>query len=355
MRGGPDTGAISLDMLLLLACASQLPDSAAPTDSEVVVDSEDTGDTGCGHVLFTTESAVFDYTDAFQVGEPVTLEEDGTLEFCPGTWFVLLTIEATIEIVGGSSDAAETVLSGGESGTVLLVEGESLSLDDVTVDRGVARDEGNLGSGAGVRCDEGGTVRATNTVFSNHSAYDGAGMYGGDGCHLEVEDSIFRNNVVDDDGGAFRVDFGTASLRNVDFEDNEARDGGAMILQDSDVVIEGGAFRRNVVRDTQGGAVLHYWGTLSVTGTSFEDNEANSAGGAMALFGDTALESVSFTGNSTDSGGGLMVYTDAGTLRCTDCSFSGNSPDDVATDLGGSYTYPDVASFVCDTQGCQGE
>ncbi|HJN77764.1 MAG TPA: right-handed parallel beta-helix repeat-containing protein [Myxococcota bacterium] len=346
-------------MLLLLSCTAPT-DSAGVDDSAVVeesaspddsADSQDTGEPSCGVVTFSSASGEVDYSSAFTLGEPVTLSEDGTLSFCAGTWFVLLTVEATVEVLGLGSEPARTVLSGGESGTVLVVEGADLSVENVTVDRGLAREEGNAGSGAGLRCLEGGTVRVRDAIFSNHSAYDGAGMYGRDGCSLEVEDTVFRDNEVTDDGGALRVQKSSAVLRNVTFEDNEARDAGAVILQESDVVIEGATFRGNHVRDTQGGAILHYWGTLSITDSVFEGNDANGRGGALSLFGDTTVRSTSFSDNHTDYGGAIYVYTTDGTLTCEDCSFSGNEPDDVATDLGGSYDY-DEASFVCDESGC---
>jgi len=339
-------------MIWLLACT----DPARPhaSDRDAVVDSVpdspvDTGEPSCGTATFTTSEGATDLTQIFSDGTPITLDTDGTLAFCKGTWFVRATITAQVEVLGETAD--NTVLSGGEAGTVFVVEGGSLALEHATVDRGLAREEGNAGSGAGVRCLEGGSVTARSVVFSNHVAYDGAALFGRDGCSVVIEDSVFRGNVVDDDGGAVRVDRGTAVFREVLFEDNEARDGGAMILQESEVSIEGGAFRRNVVRDTQGGAILHYWGTLSASGTVFANNDANGRGGGLALFGDTALTGVSFTGNTTTFGGGIYVYTSDGTLTCIDCAFEDNHPDDVATDIGGSYDF-DVASFTCDASGC---
>ena len=84
----------------------------------------------------------------------------------------------------------------------------------------------------------------------------------------------------------------------------------------------------------------------------FEANDANGYGGAITLFGDAELQDVRFTDNVTTEGGAIYTWTSYGTLTCVSCSFSGNSPDDVATDLGGSYTFGEDADFTCDAGGC---
>ena len=69
------------------------------------------------------------------------------------------------------------------------------------------------------------------------------------------------------------------------------------------------------------------------------------------MFGDTVLEGVHFQDNASGEGGALMLYTDHGTLGCEQCSFEGNTPDDVALYGGPTYDFGS-GSFFCDASGC---
>ena len=370
-----------LPLTLLVACGKDLPappdaDDTAATDTttdDTAADdtaADDTGgpdsatggdtDTGepeesCGVVTFTGQDGVpVDLTQTFTDGDPHSLTEDGTLTFCAGDWFVRLTVEARVEVFGLGRGPASTVLSGGEAGTVVLVRGAeaSVSLENVTLDRGAALGVGNQRAGGGLRCEEGAAVSVRAAVFSNNVAYDGGALAATPGCDVTVEDTTFADNVSEDDAGAVRLDGLTATFRDVRFERNVARDCGALFINEADVLIEGAWFEGNVSTDTQGGAVLHYYGELTVRDATFVANDANGYGGAMTLFGDATLEDVTFTDNTTTEGGAIYTWTAYGELTCAGCSFTGNSPDDVATDLGGSYTFGADADFTCDAGGC---
>jgi nitrous oxidase accessory protein NosD len=337
-------------LLLTLACTSPPEVVDSPTDPRPIPDDSQPQDSSPDCTVVTFEGE--DWTERFLTGQVVELNEPGTLEFCEGTWFVLLHVTSQVEILGHGADS--TVLSGGEQGTVVHVTGEGAhaTLRSATLDRGYARGAANEGSGAGIRCDEGASVEVVDAVLSNHDAYDGAGLYARDGCDVVLEDVQFVDNYAEDDGAALRINHGTGSLSQVRFRGNTARDGGAVLLDSSAVTMTGVEFQDNVSRDSQGGAILHYWGTLQVTDARFEGNQANSVGGALALFGDTTLSGVEFLDNSSYEGGGAAhLYPDAGTLTCTDCSFEDNTPSDLGVD--GIGTFQGLASFTCDGEGCR--
>lgn len=363
-------------LLLTLACGKEAATSYPPPAGTggATADSgdtggatggdTDTGDTGtgatvpesCGAVTFTPAAgAPVDYTQAFTDGEYVTLAEDGALHFCTGDWFVRLTVTAAVSVTGDSDDPAHTVLSGGETGTVILVEGAgaSVAVSALTLDRGAAFGEGNQRRGGGLRCEAGASVTLRDVVLSNHQAYDAAAMYGSDGCTITAEDVRFVDNRSEDDGGAVRLDASTLTLRRATFSGNRARDCGALFLNESDALIEDSRFEDNTSTDTQGGAVLHYYGDLTVRDSSFVSNQSSGYGGALSLLGDAELSGVSFTDNATTEGGGVYLYPAHGALRCEGCSFSGNTPDDVALEGGGSYTFDGPADFTCDEGGCR--
>jgi hypothetical protein len=335
-------------LLIHLGCTS--PDDTA--DSQPTGETEETADTdvdepSCGLATFSGPDGDVDLTDVLLTGEVVILDQPGALHFCKGDWFAQLVVRADLTLTGEGTH--NTVVSGGESHIILLVEDADLVIRDVTLDRGAAREEeGDRGSGGGIRCQLGGSLNIERVHFTNNTGYDGAGLYARDGCTATVRDSVFLNNTSKDDGGAFRVNNGEATIRGTLFEGNKARDGGALIFHETPVLIEDSTFRDNESTDTQGGAVLHYFAPLTVRNSVFEGNRSLQFGGAMSLFGDTVLEGVRFEGNESDAGGAVVLYPEY-TLSCSDCSFEQNLPDDVQLYEGDAYSFGEGESFTCST------
>ena len=327
--------------LSILACTAQPNDTGSS-----IRETGRLGETGsaCEAVTFNGE----DLSQEMLGGDVVTLDTPGTLTLCPGTWFAQLVVTADVVIEGAGPE--QTVLSGGETFTPILVEDADVTVRDLTLDRGAARsEEGNAGSGGALRCVEGGHVRMENLHLTNNTAYDGGGAYARDGCALTVDRCHFNENRSIDDGGALRVNFGEATIRDSTFTQNAARDGGALIFHESTVLIEGSTFTDNESTDTQGGALLHYFAPLTIRSSHFEGNRSLSYGGALGLFGETTLEDVSFEGNASTWGGGVVLYP-PNTLSCAGCRFTDNDPDDVQLYDGDSYTIS--GDFICTAEGC---
>lgn len=339
--------------IALLACTSGPPETPDPP-----VDTVDTADTGpdtappCTGALFTPVDAdPIDVSAELLSGEPLTLDTDGALHVCPGTWFAQLLIQADVVVTGDG--AADTILSGGESHTVITVTQGALELRGVTLDRGAARGTANLASGGAIWCGPDTRVSVSDAVLSNNQAYDGGAVFARDGCHVRLVDTELVGNVVPDDGGAMRFESATAELIRVWVHDSQARDAGAAIFVESTVSITESVFSDNVATDTQGGAILAYWGALEIQDSQLVDNAANELGGALALFGDATLRDVEVRGNQAGRGGGIALYPEGATLVCQACAFSDNTPDDVQLRPGGSYQWGDQGDFVCDDGGCR--
>ena len=329
-------------------------DSGDPTDT-------DTGTSGpCA-----TPAAIFidadgdetDLTDALTTGEYTTLSEPGTLSVCPGTWFARLLLRADIEVVGLGAEPSETVLSGGESGTILDLGGpRQFTVRNLTLDRGAGLDVEHNSGGGGLYCEENGTVTVEDVTFSNGFANDGAGMYAVR-CTVELTDTVFIDNLSEDDGGALTLWESTATLRGVTFENNTALDGGAMALFSSDVSIEDTVIVDNVASYFAGG-IWQYDSTLALRDVTLSGNlNSGPFGGGLWSYGSATLERVAFTDNTVSgNGGGLYVYFDS-EVSGTDCDFSGNSPDAIWTDDysdegGVSHTAGTGYSFQCGANTC---
>ncbi len=341
-------------------------DSAPPGDTDPGDSGADSAggdtDTGeplpdCAEVTFQPASgAAEDLTAAFTAGDPVTLDRPGALTFCPGAWFVQLILAADVAVAGMSERREVTVLSGGESATVVTVaaEGASVSLTDLTLDRGAALGVGNDRAGGGLRCEVAAAVALENVALTNHRAYDGGALYAAGGCAVTAHGAHFSGNETEDDGGALRLEGASAALYDVVFEDSAARDGGAIINDGGTLLIEGGEVRGSAAGN-QGGALLHYGGALTLREVVFAGNSASGYGGALMLLGDATLEAVRFEGNAGSRGGGIYTYGNYGTLTCAGCGFSDNRPDDlyaIAAE-GGSFDFGEDVDFVCDASGCR--
>lgn len=330
-----------------------------------------TGDTGgsetagpetcSGRVTFTDKYGnETDYTEAFTEGTEVEIADDGTLLFCEGEWYVLLTVrESEVDIMGGGDDPGDTVLSSGESGTVLSFRGPDLevSLSNLTVERGAALGTGNRSSGGGLRCTEDAEVTMTDMIFTRNQAYDGAAVFGDDNCTMYISDSEFVANETIDDGAAVRMDAGShAEIDGVLFKDNVARDGGALMAYSGSLEVTSCTFKGNRA-STYGGAVWNYYGELYVADSTFEGSQASYSGGAMMLLGDTTLVNVVFDGSSAAQGGAIYSYGSSGTLRGEGVDFINSNPHDIylyASGAGGALTYDlgKGADFTCDNTGC---
>lgn len=334
------------------------------TDSGTT-DTSDTGTTdtvsGCDEpvVTFTTEDgAVNDLTSFFTSGDYLTLGLPGTLTVCPGTWFSRVLVRADVTVIGLGEGPEDTILSGGESGTILDVLGPdvTLNVENVTLDRGAGLDVDHNSGGGGIYCEQQGLIQVQDVVFSNNFANDGSGMYT-QYCTVDLENVSFEDNLSEDDGGGLTLWFSTATLNNVSFTNNDALDGGAMAMFGSDATITNSWFGDNGSSIFAAGIWAND-STIAISDTTITGNvnDGSDHGGGLLIYGDAILERVTFTNNSAPLGGGLYVFYGS-TVDGTDCSFSINSPDDIYVDDGSggsgeSITAGPSYSFTCADNAC---
>jgi hypothetical protein len=352
---------------VLLGCPDTTKDSqdtTPPDDTDETQDTDETHDTGpevCPTPTVTfeaTDGTTQDLTALFLSGDYLTLALSGTLRVCPGTWYSRVLVRADVSVIGLGATPEETILSGGLSGTILDVAGPAvtLSVHNVTLDRGAGLDVDHNSGGGGIYCEQDGAVVVTDAIFSANEANDGPAIYTND-CSLSVTDSSFHDNVSEDDGGAITLWDSTASFDGVQVHDNRSLDGGGMAIFNSEVTAVDLSIVDNVATGFSGGIWL-YNSTLALTDGVFSGNQDDSGvyGGGLLVYGSATLERVSFTGNSAPLGGGIFVYYE-GVVQGSDCDFSANTPDDIfasdGTSEGGqSYAAGSGASFTCQDNAC---
>ena len=227
-------------------------------------------------------------------------------------------------------------ISGGNRYRIFVVDGGDLSINDLTLTAGNARNKGNpvvdndrnlvvsADNALGGAILNDGALTISGSEFRDNSADYMGGAILNNGA-LTIIDSRFSGNSAGERGGAAYIWSGRAKISNSDFTGNSAGGGGAVYGERGTLTISGSGFSDNSARH-DGGAVYGERGTLAIIDSRFSDNSAGWKGGAAHnWFGKMDISGSSFIGNSArgnDAGGGA-VYNE-GTLTVSGSSFIGN-------------------------------
>lgn len=230
--------------------------------------------------------------------------------------------------------------AGGGNGGAVQNAG-SLTLDGVTVTGNSARFAGGIYSS--------GTLTVTNSTFMSNSSQENAGAIYLNSGTLTMSDTTLESNSARYGSGVY-LNNGTAALTNVTVRSNTANEQGAGIYQRAGTLtITGGLFENNSARfgngvyvdagsatlsgvvmrsstaTEEGAAIYNRTGTLSVSGSTFEDNRAR-YGAAISNRGLMMVSGSVFTGNIAVESGGAVYHQNANTQNdIAQSCFSGNT------------------------------
>ena len=223
---------------------------------------------------------------------------------------------------------------------VLVPSGATLRLDAVRFADFVATGAAATDGGAAVYVD-GGTLSATDALFSNNRATGAAGSGGAvfnNGGTVTLAGGAFVQNRASRAGGGIEAaGASTTTLDGVVFQSNNAGtspgNGGAFhITGPGDATITDGRVESNIA-GREGGGFWNGSGQMRITRTVFEGNEARGSAaddGGGALFnngGRMVTQDVVVQNNraprGSGSGGGVMTV--GGTLTMSNGSVSGNT------------------------------
>jgi hypothetical protein len=193
----------------------------------------------------------------------------GTVILCPETFTGTVIASQDVTIVGGGADSSETVLDGGGTGAVLIVQpGKTVTVRNLTI-TGV--DSGTFG---GVSNDGTLSLEAVHVVENTASNF--GGMFNGAGATLTLIDSLVQGNTSTSLGGGIRNATGTVTLIRTTVEGNQAKLGGGIsttvgtvhVTDDSHVTGNTAAGDAGVF----GGGVFNEGHVTVESGSSIEDN-----------------------------------------------------------------------------------
>jgi predicted outer membrane repeat protein len=162
-----------------------------------------------------------------------------------------------------------------------------------------------------------------NSKFDNNSTEDGSGGAIHNMNRLNVNSSLFSSNASSDDGGAIYHEGENLELIDVQFIDNNAEFGGGAIKALSRTSVLNGIFENNRARN--GGALnLYYSKLLTVRNSRFSKNRSEHGG---AIYNNSCdkvdIYGSSFENNEGSQEGGVVNWS-SGTLNISDSTFNGN-------------------------------
>jgi hypothetical protein len=210
-----------------------------------------------------------------------------------------------------------------------------------------------IGDGGGLYFSSSKGLKITETQFLGNVANNGQG--GGawitsGGQAVGVENCIVQDNASDGHGGGMYVSLGgTVSVTDSTFDNNESRDGGSgqggglYVNNGNDITVTRSTFSSNHADGEGGGASFVGPTDTEVTNSTFSGNTTELSGGGMWLSrgGSNSFNNVTVVQNtSTGSGGGVQtssITVFRNSLFFQNSAASGDT-DDCAGPLGGVVT-----------------
>lgn len=128
-------------------------------------------------------------------------------------------------------------------------------------------------------------TRIERSEFKSNSSKSG-GAIGGMDAWLAINDSHIVNNSAEENGGGLSLIHGTLRVTNSDFEGNDAANGGGIYSENATIILNESRIRRN--RADIGGGFHITGGKVTLTDNVIRSNCATSQG--AAVFRDEAVE-----------------------------------------------------------------
>jgi hypothetical protein len=309
-----------------------------------------------------TDGVLVDVSDVYASGtftnpaQPIQTE-DGTLQFCEGTYYLNLTVEADLSIEGMSQDATTVVLDGAGAGaTILSLQPYgALSLVDLSITGGAGYDYSSnsypLGGGLYYSTHDPnnstyqmGTVNMDNVLIYGNTAKL-AGGFAIMGADTTIKNSEIRENHADTGYGGFAFLDGTHQLVGVDVLDNTTDGffgGGAIYAEYASYVHDFEDVR--FIGNQSGNSV----GALHLAMNMV--NWSGTSAGSSSVIGNITTNPTGVTGALSLENAYLVVSNvDFGATGSND----ENGPYDlVLVNADANYMAPDAASFSCSPALC---
>ena len=196
-----------------------------------------------------------------------------------------------------------------------IASGGNLTLNNLTLDGGHAKNNGGVFYNKGGAVFNGGTLAVNGSTFSDNTAdYYGGGLYNTGSA--TVIDSTFSGNASSGYGGGIDNDGGTLIVTGSTFTHDRATYGGSALGSSSGTAVVDTSIFANNGGDASTGTIIAAERSIIVSSSTFASNNS----GGVVILGTGALE----VSNSTFTDNTLCAYSFDGVTTITNSTFSGN-------------------------------
>ena len=237
-----------------------------------------------------------------------------------------LTIN-NLEILGGTTATSGQVPGMGIYSTNITLTLEHFRLIGAKTGYGTSQAAGGAGiyhSGGNITISDSQFIG--NKLIANGYAANGGAIYVAGAVEVKISDSLFEENyaIFGNGGAIFASSAAVVTIDNTIFRDNFARSNGGAIQggQGSKFSISDSTFTGNIAGGA-GGALHTTKGYISISGSSFTDNQAGEGGAIYTWYTFNAADSV-FTDNRASSGTAYEIKNSDDTTFLKDVSFGGS-------------------------------
>ena len=289
---------------------------------------------------FTTSTST--KYDVMAVGSDVRLYQVGATAVCRiGTQEYLMLQEA-IDAVAENGTATIQIIADIKQDTAVVIDGNrKITITDDGTARTITREE-SMTAARLFRVNEGSSLTLTGTSKSDETPM----------LTVDGNKEAIRANLGADAQIAYVAAGGSMTVEaGVVLKDNLAKNVGAAITVYGTLTVNGGSFENNETTSANGGGALNVenGGAIYINGGTFKENKATASGGAKGggalrvVYGGTAVvKNALFTGNSsTGHGGAIYTMDDSGkaaaSLTVENCSFTENT---AGSDAGAIFVNP---------------
>ena len=345
------------------------------------VEIDDGIDNDCDGFIDEYEVCIDD-DDYTSIQDAIADANGAIVQLCPGIYEESVNVSGgTTTLVGGSSDASETVIQGevmsppGDIEPEEQADGSSVypapavisGTSPVVIDGGTGGKQNTLVlenlSVNGGSSDKGGSIYCRNRtlVLNNVQVSEGVATQGGalfaQNCNIDIQQSSFTEATATAQGGGAYLQNCTGTIASSAFSENRGLEGGGMFVKNGDLNVTGNTINDNTataINETKsyggkpsGGGGIFVQGNSSFTYNTIADNHAYRNGGGIHTYMSNPEFGHNIIADNScwDDGGGYFSHKGSNWVHNN--IFQGNS---AADDAGGLRIYVGNTATIEDNQ-----
>ena len=333
----------SLALILAVTAVGIAPATPARADAIVVNSLNDVNDGTCDGTHCSLREAI-NKANGTLADDVITFSVIGTIN--------LTSILPTVVNSGALTiSGADSIIISGDTdnntvGDVQILQVDlsaTVTLQNLTLTRGK---DTTSGGGAIMNW---GTLTVENSVISNNvttNAGQGGGaiIMGGGGATLNINNSVLMGNSATYYGGAIANLGGTLNITDGYISNNSSANYGGGLYNQGPLTISGSTFLGNEsVGGFAGGAIYYSMvgGTATIDGSTFFDNQAESGGAIFISAGTINVSDTTFESNDATFDGGAFYVAGSGVLTLTNSTIAANTS---AYRAGGIFTFGNLTT-----------